>query len=67
MNVCEVDEKGRPILGLCFVPVSELPIGDVVLSQKIALENCESGVLAVARRFVPPWGWLFSTATNSVR
>ena len=48
MNVCEVDEKGRPILGLCFVPVSELPIGDVVLSQKIALENCESGV-----RFVP--------------
>ena len=42
MNVCEVDEKGRPILGLCFVPVGELPIGDVVLSQKIALENCES-------------------------
>jgi hypothetical protein len=53
MNVCEVDEKGRPTLGLCFVPVGELPIGDVVLSQKIALENCESGVLAVARRFVP--------------
>jgi len=41
------------ILGLCFVPVGELPIGDVVLSQKIALENCESGVLAGARRFVP--------------
>ena len=53
MNVCEVGEKGRPILGLCFVPVGELPIGDVVLSQKIALENCESGVLEVARRFVP--------------
>jgi hypothetical protein len=53
MNVCEVDEKGRPILGLCFVPVGELPIGDVVLSQKIALENCESDALAVARRFVP--------------
>jgi hypothetical protein len=27
MNVCEVDEKGRPILGLCFVPVGELPTG----------------------------------------
>jgi hypothetical protein len=53
MNVCEVDEKGRPTLGLCFVPVGELPIGDVVLSQKIALENCESGALAVAKRFVP--------------
>jgi hypothetical protein len=53
MNVCEVDEKGRPTLGICFVPVGELPIGDVVLSQKIALENCESGALEVARRFVP--------------
>jgi hypothetical protein len=53
MNVCEVDEKGRPTLGLCFVPAGELPIGDVMLSQKIALENCESSALAVARRFVP--------------
>jgi hypothetical protein len=49
MNVCEVDEKGRPSFGLCFVPMGELPIGDVVLSQKIALENCESDALAVAR------------------
>jgi len=53
MNVCEVDKKGRPILGLCFVPVGELPIGDVMLSQKIALENCESSALAVAKQFVP--------------
>jgi hypothetical protein len=53
MNVCEVDEKGRPTLGLCFVPAGELPIGDVMLSQKIALENSESSALAVARRFVP--------------
>jgi len=52
-NVCEIDEKGRPKLGLCFVPLGELPIGDVMLAQKIALENCESSALAVARRFVP--------------
>jgi hypothetical protein len=52
-NVCEVDERGRPKLGLCFRPMGELPIGDVMLSQKIALESCESGALAVARRFVP--------------
>jgi hypothetical protein len=52
-NVCEVDEKGRPKLGLCFRPVGDLPIGDVMLSQKIALESCESRALAVARRFVP--------------
>jgi hypothetical protein len=53
-NVCEIDEKGRPKLGLCFRTMGELPIGDVMLAQKIALENCESGALAVARRFVPP-------------
>lgn len=52
-NVCEVDKKGRQKFGLCFVPVGELPIGDVMLSQKIALESCESRALAVARRFVP--------------
>ncbi|OKO84782.1 hypothetical protein AC629_20500 [Bradyrhizobium sp. NAS80.1] len=52
-NVCEVDDRGRPKLGLCFRPIGELPIGDVMLSQKIALENRESAALAVARRFVP--------------
>jgi hypothetical protein len=53
MNVCEVGKKGRSTLGLCFVPLGELPIGDVALSQKVALENWESGALAVAARFVP--------------
>jgi hypothetical protein len=57
-NVCEVDKKGYPKLGLCFRPIGELPIGDVMLSQKIALEICESRALAVARRFVPN-GFLF--------
>jgi hypothetical protein len=52
-NVCEIDGKGRPTTGLCFHPVGELPIGDVMLSQKIALESCESSALAVARRFEP--------------
>jgi hypothetical protein len=31
----------------------ELPIGDVMLSQKIALESSESRAIAVARTFVP--------------
>jgi len=52
-NVCEVDGKGRPKLGLCFLPLGELPSGDVMLSQKIALETSESRALAVARNFVP--------------
>ena len=53
MNVLEVDEKGRPRRGLCFMPQGELPIGDIMLSQKIALENHESRALAVANPFVP--------------
>jgi hypothetical protein len=52
-NVCEIDENGRPRIGLCFLPLGELPIGDVMLSQKIALESGESAALAVARRFAP--------------
>jgi hypothetical protein len=52
VNICEIDEKGRRI-DLCFGPMGELPIGDVMLAQKIALESCESSVLAVARRFAP--------------
>ena len=52
-RVCEVDENGRPTLGLCFLPMGDLPIGDVMLSQKIALENSESRALGVARRFAP--------------
>jgi hypothetical protein len=52
-NVCEIDERGRPRLGLCFRTMGALPIGDVMLAQKIALESCESSALAVARGFVP--------------
>ena len=52
-NVCELDESGRPTLGLCFLPMGELPIGDVMLSQKIALESYENRALAVAKSFVP--------------
>jgi len=53
MNVCEVDGRGRPQQGLCFMPIGGLPIGDVMLAQKIALETDESEVRAVAKRFIP--------------
>ena len=53
LNVCEVDKKGRPRLGLCFQTLGELPIGDVMLAQKIALESREKTVLAAARHFQP--------------
>jgi len=57
-NVCELDDKGRPGCGLRFRTLGELPIGDVMLAQKIALESRESSALAVARRFVPN-GFMF--------
>jgi len=53
LNVCELDDRGRVRCGWCFVPVGDLPIGDVMLAQKLALETCESAALAVAREFVP--------------
>jgi hypothetical protein len=52
-NVCEFDEGGRPRAGLCFLPIGDLPIGDVMLAQKIALETSESSALTVAGSFVP--------------
>jgi hypothetical protein len=53
VNVCEIDERGRLQKGLCFMPIGALPIGDVMLAQKIALETCEGEVHAVAKRFTP--------------
>ncbi|WP_083513859.1 hypothetical protein ACNJX9_35365 [Bradyrhizobium sp. DASA03076] len=53
VNVCEIDERGCPGEGLCFSPAGALPIGDVMLAQKIALETGERDVRAVARRFTP--------------
>ena len=44
VNVCEIDERGRLQVGLCFMPIGALPIGDVMLAQKIALETSESEV-----------------------
>jgi hypothetical protein len=52
-NVYELDEKGSPRAGWCFVPNGELVAGDVMLAQKIALETDELGALAVAKNFSP--------------
>jgi hypothetical protein len=50
-NVFEVDEAGYTVTGWCFLPAGELVAGDVMLAQKIALENDEIAALRVARRF----------------
>jgi hypothetical protein len=51
MNIHELDDDGRSVLGWCFVPLSPLVAGDVVLAQKIAQETNERGALAVAKSF----------------
>lgn len=53
-NVFEIDDRGRSIAGWCFVPVGTRVIGDVMLSQKLALEISESSALAAANRLPQP-------------
>jgi len=53
-NVTELDDGGRPVAGLCFLPMGNLVAGDVMLAQKIALETDEKGALAVAKSFSVP-------------
>jgi hypothetical protein len=50
MNVEELAEKGQRIHLLCFVPQGHVPVYDVMLAQKIALELFELDALRVARR-----------------
>ena len=52
-NIDELDSFGRSVAGWCFVPADSLPTGDVMLAQKIALENDEESALKVARSFAP--------------
>jgi hypothetical protein len=50
MNVDELDHYGVRIAAWCFGPEGGLPIGDIMLAQKIALENNEQAALALANR-----------------
>ena len=50
-NVELLDEVGRAIERLCFIPDGYLVPGDVMLAQKIALETDELAALTVANRF----------------
>ena len=50
MNIDELDEAGARSAAWCFGPEGNLPIGDLMLAQKIALENDERTALAVANR-----------------
>jgi hypothetical protein len=50
MNVHQLDECGHRVAILCFLPERYVPVSDVMLAQKIALENDEPATLSVAIR-----------------
>jgi hypothetical protein len=50
MNVEQIDQSGRPIRRLCFMPRSYLAVADVMLAQKIALELFEKEALKIANK-----------------
>ena len=48
MNVEQLDQNGRRTRLLCFLPRGGLPVGDIMLAQKTALELFESDAVRVA-------------------
>jgi hypothetical protein len=50
MNIDELDERGARVAVWCFGPQGHLPIDDVMLVQKIALETNERATLTIAHR-----------------
>ena len=53
MNVEQLDQSGRRIRVLCFMPEGGLAVGDVMLAQKIALELYETEALNIANYGFP--------------
>jgi hypothetical protein len=50
MNIEELANDGGKVAFWCFGPAWYLPLGDVMLAQKLALETDEQAALAVANR-----------------
>jgi hypothetical protein len=50
VNIDQLDERGAQVATWCFGPEGNLPSGDIMLAQKIALENDEDAALAIAIR-----------------
>jgi hypothetical protein len=66
MNVEELDERGRRVRSLCFMPEGCLPLGDLLLAQKIALELFEADALRVANQS-PTWNAIAEERVPFVR
>jgi hypothetical protein len=50
LNIEELDERGQRIRMWCFLPEGRIPVADIMLAQKIALELFESEALRIAHR-----------------
>jgi hypothetical protein len=53
MNIDQLVGEGSRVAVWCFGPMGNLPLGDNLLAQKIALETDEQAALAVANRSWP--------------
>ena len=51
MNVIELGDGDRPVVGRCFLPAGRLAQGDIMLGQKISLETRERKALAKSNMF----------------
>src|SRR5512145_1637662 len=56
LNVERLDKEGRSLQRLCFGPRGNLPMGDVLLAQKLALEHFEADAIGVANALPPHRG-----------
>ena len=66
LNIEELDRNGRRISVLCFLPGGGVPVGDVMLAQKTALEVFESDAIRVAHRS-PVWDDLLTDEMRRAR
>src|SRR5262245_13917451 len=53
MNIAQLDTSDNRVRGICFLPQSDLPVGDTMLAQKLALELFEIEALRVATHLLP--------------
>ena len=65
LNIEELDRKGQRLGLLCFMPQGRVPIGDVMLAQKVALELFESEAIRIAH-WSPAWNDMLTAEVRFV-
>ena len=60
LNIEELDRTGRRWRLLCFRPKGLLPVGDIMLAQKLALELFEMDAMRIAHKTPAPQATLIA-------